>query len=365
MPVLDRYIVRSIAATVLLVMTALLTLLALFLFINEQGWGGTGGYGNLQALRFVLFHLPSLVLEFLPVAVLIGSLLALGALARNGELTVFRAAGVSIARLGSSVFLAGLVAVPVGIVSGEYLGPPLTRLARIHKAVERNGEISLAGRSGAWVRDGNLILRAAGAADGGRSGVQVFEIGAGNRLKSIGRGGITRELDGNQWELGDYTYSRFEAEQVLFGFEPAHRLQTQVSPAFFRLILSDPEDLSLRELWRTRKHLEANGQEALAFRFAFWSGIARLFAIPLAALLALPVVCGSRRLQETGARATLGLVLGLAWFILQRVVESGTIALGLPPMLLAWLPTVLLLAAVALLFARLRIRRPRTAVSAA
>jgi lipopolysaccharide export system permease protein len=364
MPVMDRYIVRSIAASVLLVMTALLTLLALFLFINEQGWVGVGGYGNLQALRFVLFHLPTLLFQFLPVAVLIGSLLALGALARNGELTVFRAAGVSIARLGWSVFLAGLLAVPVGIAAGEYLGPPLTRLARIHKAVERNGEISLAGRSGAWVRDGNLILRAR-ASGSGPSGVEVYEIGAGNRLASVGRGGITRELDEHQWELGEYAYSRFAAEQVGFGLEPAHRLQTRVSPAFFSLIVADPRDLSLRELWRTKNYLEANGQEARAFRFSFWSGIARLFAIPLAALLALPVVCGSRRLQETGARATLGLVLGLAWFILQRVVESGTIALGLQPMLLAWLPTVLLLAAVALLFARLRIRRPRTALSAA
>jgi lipopolysaccharide export system permease protein len=364
MPVLDRYIIRSIATAVLLVMTALLTLLALFLFINEQGWGGVGDYGNLQALRYVLFHLPTLLLEFLPVAVLIGSLLALGALARDGELTVFRASGVSFVRLGWSVFLAGLLAVPVGIIAGEYLGPPLTRLARIHKAVERSGEISLAGRSGAWVRDGNLILRAAGA-EGGQGGVVVFEIGPGNRLAAVGRGGNTRELDEHAWELRDYAWSGFAADQVRFGVAPAHRLQTQVTPAFFNLIMTDPRDLSLRQLWRTKGYLAANGQDARAFRFSFWSGIARLCAIPLAALLALPILSGSQRLRETGARATLGLVLGLAWFILQRVVQSGTIALGLPPVLLAWLPTVLLMATIALLFSRLRIRRPQAALSAA
>jgi len=365
MPVLDRYIIRSIATAVLLVMAALLTLLALFLFINEQGWVGVGGYGNLQALRYVLFHLPTLLLEFLPVAVLIGSLLALGALARDGELTVFRASGVSFARLGWSVFLAGLLAIPAGIIAGEYLGPPLTRLARIHKAVERSGEISLAGRSGAWVRDGNLILRAAGAAEGGPGGVVVFEIGPGNRLAGVGRGGNTRELDEHAWELRDYAWSGFSADQVSFGVEPGHRLQTQVTPAFLNLIVADPRDLSLRELWRTKGYLAANGQDARAFRFSFWSGIARLCAIPLAALLALPILCGSRRLRETGARATLGLVLGLAWFILQRVVQSGTIALGLPPVALAWLPTVLLAATIALLFSRLRIRRPAVTLSAA
>ena len=53
-------------------MMVLLTLLALFLFINEQGWVGVGNYGSLQALRFVLLNLPGQLLQFLPVAALIG-----------------------------------------------------------------------------------------------------------------------------------------------------------------------------------------------------------------------------------------------------------------------------------------------------
>ena len=185
-----------------------------------------------------------------------------------------------------------------------------------------------------------------------------------NRLAAVGTGGQTRELDGHQWELRDYSWTTFAADHVEFGKEPAHRLQSRVSPAFFSMMLADPAELSLRELRRTAQYLMANGQDARAFRFAFWSDVARLAAIPFAALLALPVLLGSQRLTETGARATLGLVLGLAWFILQRVVESGTLALRLEPLLLAWLPTLLLMAAVLLLFARLRIRRPRAAISA-
>ena len=41
-----------------------------------------------------------------------------------------------------------------------------------------------------------------------------------------------------------------------------------------------------------------------------------------------------------------------AHYILQRMVESGTIAFGLNPLLLAWLPTVLLVAVLAALLAR-------------
>lgn len=157
MRVLDRYIIRSIGAAVLIVMMALLTLLALFLFINEQGWVGVGSYGQPQALRYVAFNLPTQLLQFLPVGVLIGSLLAMGGLARHSELTVIRASGVPISRIGASVFLAGLLALPLALVTDEYLAPPLARMARIHKAIQRNGEISLAGPGGAWVREGGLI----------------------------------------------------------------------------------------------------------------------------------------------------------------------------------------------------------------
>lgn len=355
MPVLDRYIIRSIGASVVVVVMALLTLLALFLFINEQGWVGVGRYGNLQALQYVALNLPGQLFQFLPVGVLIGSLLALGGLARHSELTVMRASGVSIARMAWSVFLAGLLAVPVAMVARDYLAPPMARQARIYRAIERNADFSLAGRGGAWVRDGDTVLRAAQqSADGVYGGIEVFEIGPGNRLAAVGRAGQATERPDQSWELHDYRWSAFGADGVRFGVDVAHRLQTRVSPAFLGMIVADPYELSLRELRRTASYLEANGLDARRLRFMFWSVVARLAALPFAALLALPLLFGPLRLKETGARATLGLVLGLAYFILSRMVESGTIALGLNPLLLAWAPTALLVAAIALLFARLR-----------
>jgi lipopolysaccharide export system permease protein len=68
----------------------------------------------------------------------------------------------------------------------------------------------------------------------------------------------------------------------------------------------------------------------------------------------LPFVFGSLRSAGAGARAALGLVLGLGYFLLQQMVESGTLAFTLPPFLLAWVPTALLAAVVTALVARLR-----------
>src|SRR5512139_658401 len=98
MRLLDRYIITTIGGAVALVIVVLLTLIALFTFIGQQQDVGTGNYGSLQALRYVLFSMPAQFFEFVPVAALIGTLLGMGTLARYSALTVMRAAGVSIGR---------------------------------------------------------------------------------------------------------------------------------------------------------------------------------------------------------------------------------------------------------------------------
>ena len=93
MNLLDRYLIRAVLGGVLVVMAVLLTLGALFLFANQQDDIGIGSFTALDAFGFVLLNVPQQVYELMPIAVLIGSLLGLGALARGSELTVMRACG--------------------------------------------------------------------------------------------------------------------------------------------------------------------------------------------------------------------------------------------------------------------------------
>ena len=109
MTVLDRYIVRTILGSVLLVTMVLLVLGALFVFIDQQDDIGVGHYTAVSALWFTLLNLPQQAYELLPITVLIGSLLGLGSLARGSELTVVRASGVSIARLAGTALVAALL----------------------------------------------------------------------------------------------------------------------------------------------------------------------------------------------------------------------------------------------------------------
>ena len=100
--------------------------------------------------------------------------------------------------------------------------------------------------------------------------------------------------------------------------------------------------------------LAGNDLDARPFEFAFWSRIARTVAIVFAVLLAVPFVFGPLRSSGTGARTMIGLVIGIVFFLMQRMLESGAIVFDAPPMLLAWLPTLCLAAVAGVLVLRTR-----------
>jgi lipopolysaccharide export system permease protein len=106
--------------------------------------------------------------------------------------------------------------------------------------------------------------------------------------------------------------------------------------------VQNPNELELASLYRLIRYYKQNALDARTYVFAFWSRIARTVGIAFAVLLAVPFVLGSLRSAGAGARTMVGMALGIALFLLQRLIESGTLVFDLNPVILAWIPTALL-----------------------
>ena len=57
-------------------------------FISQTDDIGIGKYGIYEAVQYTLLKLPSSVFQLIPIIVLIGSLISLGNLSKNNEITV-------------------------------------------------------------------------------------------------------------------------------------------------------------------------------------------------------------------------------------------------------------------------------------
>ena len=355
MTTLDRHIVRAVLLGVLMVAGVLLTLGGLFLFMGQQDDIGVGRYDTLDALGFVLLNLPQQAWELLPISGLIGALLGLGTLARGSELVVMRAAGLSVWRIAAAVLMAGLLLGGFGALLGELLAPPMQQLAKQQKAFAKFADVSFAGRGGAWVRDGNLVFnveRQSGEARFG--GMVLYEFSADHRLVAVGRAASARAGADGRWRLDQYAESRFDGDVVVASRTASRAVASNLSAEFLGIAATDPQELPSAVLLRMVRHLEANRLDARQAVYALWSRIARTVAVVAAVLLALPFVLGSLRGAGAGARTTLGLVIGIGFFLLQQMLQSGGVVFDANPVLLAWVPTALMGGMAALLLARAR-----------
>ncbi len=236
MNLLDRYVIRAVLGGVFVVLGVLLTLGALFLFANQQDDIGLGSYTALDAFWFVLLNIPQQVYEMMPIAVLIGALLGLGTLSRGSELTVMRAAGISVWRISSAVAAAGLMLVLFAVVCGEFLAPPLQAMAKQQKLLAKFSTITFAGRGGPWVRDGDLLINVSQQSGGGEfGGMRIFELSPEHDLKSVATATTAKVQPDGSWKLSNYASTTFGGERIESQREASRDFQSSIGGDFLAL----------------------------------------------------------------------------------------------------------------------------------
>ena len=343
MNVLDRYLYRTVLVYTAMAMAVLLTLGGLFLFITQQGDIGVGSYGAQDAFLFTLLNLPQQAFELLPIGALIGALMGLGNLAAGSELVVTRASGVSVWRIAWPVGLAGLTLALLMYGIGEYAAPPLAQFAKREKTTDKLADVSFAGSSSAWVKDGNLILRVqTGEVDRAFGGVSLFQLDGPTKLRSIQRAERISIADPGRWRLHKVATSRFGDDRITADVVDETTMQSTVNPEFLGLAATDPQLLTLRGLASYIDHLRRNSLETASYEIGYWARIARIFAVIIVALLALPFVFGPLRTTGAGTRTVIGVMLGVVFFLVNRTIESGGQLFGLNPALVGWLPTAVI-----------------------
>lgn len=355
MRILRRYLFRDIMSMALLVLAVLLSLGMFIEFVDELGDIGTGGYGTLQALIFAALELPNYAFEMLPMAALLGAMLALGNLAAQSELIAIRAGGVSPPRLALAVGSTGLVLGLLTLALGGWLAPPLDEYARQFRAEAKYGPQSVVAGKAVWIRDGNNFLQVTRMSGGnGFSGLYLFRLRPGHALDAIGHADSAQVSDATTWTLDNYTETRFEGERVTVRQEQRATEPNNLPPDMVGLTVVRQESLDARSLYRYVQFRRQSGLSAAQYEIAFWQRFAASAATVVMCVLALPFAFGPLRSSGAGARVAVGVVIGLAYYLSANALTDGGLLYQLNPVLTAWLPTIALSLCVAIALARVR-----------
>ncbi len=355
MNVFARYIVAAIVRNVALVLFVLVTVTTLFLFVSQLDDIGEANYGMREAILYVALRVPRAIVESLPAATLLGSLLGLGHLATQSELIAMRAAGVSKLQLLAHVALAGILLAGVMVALGESIAPSLGSYAREMRGEALLDDIEIADGRSTWFKDEGVIVNVRrGLGNEGDGGLYLYEIDSDRRIEAVARADSVESQGSSSWTLSGYAETRFAGDRVSASQQRRSAHEFSFNAELLGLSEVRHDLLDTPALQRYIAFLQENDRDAGRYLIAYWGRWARSVSVPFMALLAVPFVFGSLRSSGAGARLIVGLCIGLGFYVADQVLTNSGTVYGFDPLIVAWAPTAGLILITAI--AALRVR---------
>jgi len=334
---LDRYIGKSVFIAILAVLGIILGLASLFAFIDEMG-DISDTYTVVDASSFVALTAPRRLYEMLPMAALIGCLIGLGGLASSSELTIMRAAGVSIGRIVWAVMKPMLVLMIAGLLVGEYVAPMTEDMAQANRSLAQGTGDAQSAKHGLWHRQGDEFIHINAVQPNGLLyGVTRYRFDDQHHMKTAS---FARQANfmTDYWELKDVTTTVFHDGSTEVVTAPAERWDVALSPQLLSTVILPPESLSISGLWNYSHYLADQGLNNGRYWLAFWTKVLQPLVTVALVLMAISFIFGPLRSVTLGQRVFTGVLVGFTFRIAQDLLGPSSLVFGFSPLFAVLVP---------------------------
>lgn len=347
---IERYLGSVVFNYFLLVMLVILVIFLFFEFMNQLGDVNDRYTLGLGALYTVL-KIPVYGYEAFPVVLLIGTLMGLGGLANQSELTVLRVTGWSIKRILIGVLKTALILWLVMFVLGELVAPQSEAYAKKIKAEATNKSLSIGAGEGFWIKDENRFVYVQKVIASDRlQGIQVYQIENNQMVEAMSAKEARYE---KTWLLSDVegvTLSKEPSDLITEPRLSMNTLSLGQMPFDFGL---KPEDithldmetryLSVWALYKQIRFLQQNDLDATPYELSFWRKISLPLIVVAMIAVVFPLIFGSMRQVGAGQRVFLGVLIGMGFHLLNQLIGNIAVVYQLPIMAAVFLPPLMLI----------------------
>jgi lipopolysaccharide export system permease protein len=352
MKLIDRYISRQFLVTFLF---SSASFAALFTMIHLVDNLDDFFQHHVPTARIVLFYLSSLPETFLlttPLSVLLSSLFVTGKLSMQSELPALKSAGVSLARLLKPFLFVATLITLVNFVNSCWVVPSMYDWARGFEKRYLKNE----GRENDMVhiresQDRILTVGHVGNDLASGSSVSLEEF-KGHRLVSRTDADSLRIVpSGKRWIFYNARHRSFaDGAEVFTTRSGAEPVRIDLSTDTFRMLNADPDQMTVWQLYRFISQQEQAGIPGLEkARVKLNTKIALPFAGMIIVMIGVPLSTRKKR-SGLALEASISLVVGFLYLGMQKALSSIGYSGLINPVLAAWLPNILFVAAGVVLY---------------
>lgn len=293
-----------------------------------------------DTLHFFLNKLPEMVGQTTPFSTLMATLLTLGLLSRNAEITAMRSCGISLFIVSLPMLVLGLAASFILLINAEFIVPKsYERMEYIERVkIKKQGVNAVFKLNNIWFRSDALILQAQ-AFDPQKKmlkGVTVWTLD--DSLSPISR------IDADRAEFKDDRWTLKQVEVKDFGrgvgyrstVVPSRDIEIKLKVDDLKVLDNNADNLSYSRLHEYAENLRRGGYQAFRHLTMMHAKLSSPFAAFVMVILGIPFALRNSRSGgiTMGIGASVG--IGFAYFVVNAVLLSYGRSGILPAFAAAW-----------------------------
>jgi lipopolysaccharide export system permease protein len=353
MSLLNRYITLEI---IKYFFAALLSVLCIFVAIDYLGTMDEFLDAEIslwRAFQFVLYKIPFIITQALPVILLMAILIVFGLMNKHNELILINSSGISIYALVKPVLLVSAVAALTQFYLSDQVVPHTMRQSNAIKYQEIRGVTNISVKQeNVWIKGPRRIthIKYFNPASQAIFGFTRYFFDADFRL--VRRIDAAKgEYENGKWTLYDAIDQHLDTGNKVFRTDLKDTIDEdlQLHPDDFQRIVLKSEEMNFRELRSYVKKVESEGYDAGVYRTDLYAKSAAPFVCIIMGLVGIGLTAGRRLNRGLPLSITIGICVGFLYWVFQSFCLSLGYAHVLPPLLSAWISNGIFLSAGAVL----------------
>jgi lipopolysaccharide export system permease protein len=272
-------------------------------------------------------------------------MVSLLSLVNYSEYAIIRTSGISLIKIITILVIFGIMFSIFNFILGEFIAPYTNQYAKIYKMQKLHQQFSTSLNSGVWSKDGNntYVNIKQILPDLTINDIYSYYYNHQSKLEKVMYAKTGNFIKSSHtWLLHNVIINNYTNNAIVESKLDTYNWRTSIEPSYFNVLVITPEDMSIFELIKYIKHLNANHQSTNRYKIAFWAKLIYPLTCLSMAILSIIFIPNNRRNINLNSKLFIGIIVGVSFFFITKLINYMAILFAWNPIISSIIPNIII-----------------------